>query len=175
VPGQQVSRAPRARSAALWCTSLFPPVTTLAWIAQRRRMRCPGASSSRDAAFPPLSWTSPVSVTVYVTAEEIAPARSAQTFAEVIKNIPGPQPGASKGGPGARDFGVHALGTNSNHTQGAGWTGIDGQAIRATPTRRLISGQRADAGHRAGAECACRPLESGVYGSDAIGGNVIKA
>ena len=107
------------------------------------------------------------SVTV-VTAEEIA-ARQERTFAEVLKNIPGLNV-VQQGGPGA-ETSVFMRGTNSNHTKVL-VDGIDvsdpSNVNAAFDFGQLLTQdiERVE---------VLRGPQSGLYGSDAIGGviNVI--
>ena len=102
------------------------------------------------------------SVTV-VTAEEIA-ARQERTFAEVLKNIPGLNV-VQQGGPGA-ETSVFMRGTNSNHTKVL-VDGIDvsdpSNANAAFDFGQLLTQdiERVE---------VLRGPQSGLYGSDAIGG-----
>ena len=114
---------------------------------------------------PELDLASSVSV---VTAEEIA-ARQERTFAEVLKNIPGLNV-VQQGGPGA-ETSVFMRGTNSNHTKVL-LDGIDvsdpSNANAAFDFGQLLTAdiERVE---------VLRGPQSGLYGSDAIGGviNVI--
>jgi vitamin B12 transporter len=102
------------------------------------------------------------SVTV-VTAQEIA-ARQERTFAEVLKNIPGLNV-VQQGGPGA-ETSVFMRGTNSNHTKVL-VDGIDvsdpSNANAAFDFGQLLTQdiERVE---------VLRGPQSGLYGSDAIGG-----
>ncbi len=102
------------------------------------------------------------SVTV-VTADEIA-ARQERTFAEVLKNIPGLNV-VQQGGPGA-ETSVFMRGTNSNHTKVL-VDGIDvsdpSNANAAFDFGQLLTQdiERVE---------VLRGPQSGLYGSDAIGG-----
>jgi vitamin B12 transporter len=114
---------------------------------------------------PALEVASSVSV---VTADEIA-ARQERTFAEVLKNIPGLNV-VQQGGPGA-ETSVFMRGTNSNHTKVL-VDGIDvsdpSNANAAFDFGQLLTQdiERVE---------VLRGPQSGLYGSDAIGGviNVI--
>src|SRR5882672_5936190 len=102
------------------------------------------------------------SVTV-VTAEEIA-ARQERTFAEVLKNIPGLNV-VQQGGPGA-ETSVFMRGTNSNHTKVL----VDGIDVSDPSSTNAGFDFAQFLTQDIEKVEVLRGPQSGLYGSDAIGG-----